>query len=485
MLNPFQLIEFNAKVYPAKIALDDGSASTYRQFYVLAKKVAAKLRKMGVKHGDLVVTALPSGVDWIFTHALFHEACITCSNHGYMAIDPALEVDWIISTQRLSHFPDEKQIVINQAWFEDLSAEAVADRMKEYADENALCRLVLTSGTTGHSKAVAFSVATLNSRLNSTSSYWSVARGELNLMALSTIGGFMTALSSTLTGDTYFAPDTSGYVDSIRKYGIRSLLGSPVQIAGLLKTVSLADQPLSSIKEIRLAGGALSPALITALRNHFDAEIYNVYGSTEVGGVTLFSVNKNYDSSIAGYLIGLVEVEIVDESGAVLPANVDGNIKIKTATMAQGYYKNIEETARSFRDGGFYPGDRGRLTEDGLLMLSGRSSEIINLGGVKIDPAAVDHILLNYPGIEDAAAFGLETETGVRELAAAIIASDNFELDRFRADMLKTLGAESTPKHFFNVKSIPRNAMGKVMRAQMSERLSRVFLERSVVGGLP
>lgn len=469
MLNPFRFIEFNARAYPGRVALDDGATVlNFSQLAGLARRIAARLAGRGVNSGQLVLTCLPPGLDWVFTQALFHEACITCSNHGYAEVDSALGVDWIISDKPQPHFPADKLILIDKAWLGALDQEVAAERPREYASEDALCRLVLTSGTTGHAKAVAYSVARLDTRLRTTSSYWSVARGEMNLMVISTLGGFMTALSAALTGDAYFAPNPQSNLKTLRKYAIRSLIGSPVQLARLLDEIRLSREPLTSVKEIRSAGGALSPVLIAALRQYFAAEIFNVYGATEVGGVAFCAVTNTYDPSMAGFLLHGAAVELVDEQGAAVPAGEEGLVRIRSGSMATGYYRNPEASAATFRDGWFYPGDRGRLAGNGMLLLAGRNSELINRGGIKIDPAAIDQYLLAYPGIEDAAAFGLEDASGVQELAVALIAAPTFSLEQLRADMLARFGTARSARYWFRVQGIPRNEMGKVMRAQMS-----------------
>mgnify|MGYP003353367339 CR=1 FL=1 len=62
---------------------------------------------------------------------------------------------------------------------------------------------------------------------------------------------------------------------------------------------------------------------------------------------------------------------------------------MRTPIVMQGYFRDPEQTKAAFRDGWFYPGDLGTLTDDGRLRLAGRSSEIVNAGGVKVDPATL------------------------------------------------------------------------------------------------
>ena len=142
--------------------------------------------------------------------------------------------------------------------------------------------------------------------------------------------------------------------------------------------------------------------------------------------------------------------------------------------MACEYFKNPEATAKCFKDGWFYPGDRGRLNKNGLLFLTGRQSEIINHGGVKIDPVTIDEHLLAYPGIEDAAAFGFMGKSGFEQVATALVAKEDFDIPALHSGLVKKFGA---PVCFVRVKQIPRNQMGKVVRGQLRGRLSAILAE--------
>jgi acyl-coenzyme A synthetase/AMP-(fatty) acid ligase len=115
------------------------------------------------------------------------------------------------------------------------------------------------------------------------------------------------------------------------------------------------------------------------------------------------------------------------------------------------------------------------LNDNGLLFLTGRETEIINRGGVKIDPVNVDEDVLAYPDIEDAAAFGFSRKAGVEEIAIAMVVKEVFDIAPRRAVLVKKFG---NPIHFFRVKQIPRNQMGKVLRRQLRKDFSAILAEQ-------
>lgn len=484
MLNPYRYLQFNARAWPHRLALvDDRNTLTHAGLDRLVRQVATRLADAGVRPGNVVVTCLPAGLDWIVTLALFHEACVTCSNHGLRPLPAAVAADWLVVLEPQDWFPRERQIVLDAAWQAALPEATPAATPRAYAGDDALCRLILTSGTTGHARAITYSVARLDARLRGIALYWHVARGELNLMALSAIGGFMTALGSAFTGDAWLAPAPRGLAERARQLGVRALAGSPQQLAGFLRSVVASGQGLPTLREIRSAGGALSPVLAAALRRAFNnAEVINVYGSTEAGGIAACALGDDAEPALAGYPLPGVTVEIVDAAGAVLPVGEEGLLRVRNEGMAQGYYRDPEATAERFRDGGFLPGDRGRLMPDGRLLLAGRDSELINRGGVKVDPEHVDQFLQAWPGLEDGAAFAVDDGGGVTELAMALVGAQDMDLAPLYEALIAALGRARTPRYHVFVDVVPRNEMGKVRRAELGERLARMLREQRGAG---
>jgi acyl-coenzyme A synthetase/AMP-(fatty) acid ligase len=141
--------------------------------------------------------------------------------------------------------------------------------------------------------------------------------------------------------------------------------------------------------------------------------------------------------------------------------------------MALFYYKNPEATYKSFKDGWFYSGDRGFLNADGSLILSGRNDELINRGGVKIDPYLIDQFLIDYPGIKDAAAFEVQNTIGISDIGLALVVPENFNLEKLKLELLKKFGRSGIPNQFYNLQKIPRNQMGKIMRFELTQTLSK------------
>src|SRR5262249_4342620 len=122
----------------------------------------------------------------------------------------------------------------------------------------------------------------------------------------------------------------------------------------------------------------------------------------------------------------------------------------------------------------FYPGDVGSLGPDRVLCIHGRADEVINRGGVKLAPNALDEALRSRPGVRDAAVCAA-AGPGAGELWIAIVADAGFSMSALRQFVAKTeqfrLGSRSGSELIFLVKDIPRTEMGKIKRRELRERL--------------
>ena len=473
MPNLIDHLVFRAKVVPKSVAIQRlHSQLNFQELLLRVKKIANKLRQSGIKPGQTVVTAIPGkGRDWLVSLALFHEATVTCSYHGQSPID-AFEYDWMITDRKVDPFESKKTIRMDNAWLEDAQKLSGDIELIDYDSPDSQVRLALTSGTLGRSRAVSQSYGQIISRVENSIAHYGTA-SCFNLMAMSTAGGFSSMVVALVTGHPIYPATTpKDVIQMAETFPVESLYGSPVQLAHLVDELAARGKKLPNLKMVRYAGGAASRKLLGNIETYLSGNIINLYGSTEAGGICTFRPTSRTDSSIAGYPYVGVEVEIVDESGAVLAHGLEGSIRLKTPYMVHAYHGDPAATEQSFKDGWFYPGDRGTQKDDGLLVIAGRDGELINRGGVKIDPASIDQFLAGYKGVADAAVFGFEDNAGVSSIAAAIKAPEGFDLEELKEESLRKLGSVRCPSVFFKVKQIPRNQMGKVVRGDLKRILA-------------
>ena len=259
MINLIDALEFRARSQPDVIAVQDvDSALNYAQLYALVKRIAKKLSLVGVKPGQLVFTYLPVKVDWIFTLALFHEACITCSHRGDTPIDETLGVDWVISIKPIPGFPPDRTLLIDDDWLAQAQKQTPDKKYVVYENQDSVCRLIMTSGTTGQAKAVAYTIGIMMRRLDSLHGIWPSGENEICMMSLQTTVGFLSAFCAVLYGQTYYCIGTTKDVcQLLAKFRVTDLYGSPMQLAGLLSHCQSNDIKLPCLK----VNGLLQPMI--------------------------------------------------------------------------------------------------------------------------------------------------------------------------------------------------------------------------------
>jgi len=214
-------------------------------------------------------------------------------------------------------------------------------------------------------------------------------------------------------------------------------------------------------------GSTISQKIIAETRKKLTENVYIIYGSTELGAVSFGSAEiLNIHERSVGYILPGLDVDIVNSAGIVLPALEIGNVRIKREEVFSGYLDEEGTTSLSWQDGWFYPGDLGALSEDGLLVILGRASEIMNLGGLKIDPLIVDEFARTIVGVRDAAAFTIANEAGVELPWIAIVRDVDFEASQFSAIIqAKWPVLRNINLAFIDI--IPRNSMMKVERQKL------------------
>ena len=167
-----------------------------------------------------------------------------------------------------------------------------------------------------------------------------------------------------------------------------------------------------------------------------------------------------------GRLLPGMSVEIVDDFGNVLPG-IQGTVRIRGPSDVSGYIGDPEQSRAAFRDGWFYPGDVGSLSSDKLLRISGRVKPVINLGGEKVKPEAIEEVVLSFEGIGQAAAFGTTDAMGIEELRRR--RPHGLERGRRARALRSQAAARADPTRFVVVKELPLNAIGKVDRRRLAE----------------
>jgi len=214
------------------------------------------------------------------------------------------------------------------------------------------------------------------------------------------------------------------------------------------------------------SGSALHPEERLAIRRQLTPNLFEFYSSTEGGGVSVLTPSdcERHPDSV-GRPCFRVEVEIVDDRHVPLPPGEIGRLRYRSPASARGYY--MAEDGDAFRDGWFYPGDLARLDSEGFLYLHGRGKDMIIRGGVNIHPQDIERVIAEFAGVRDCAVTGVPSRELGEEVAAFIVAEAGVTDAALRDHCKARLAPYKVPSIIHRLPELPRNAGGKVVKAQL------------------
>ena len=241
--------------------------------------------------------------------------------------------------------------------------------------------------------------------------------------------------------------------------------GGLVRILGAIPGVF----PGKKDRVVRVGGAALRAALRDEALARLCGRIEIAYASMELG------VMAQCDGSLldlhpgaVGVAIEGVEVQIIDAEGRETPPDVTGEIRARSPFMATGYLADPAATGQFFRQGWFYPGDLGFKQDDGLIVILGRDSDVLNIGGAKYSASEIEQKVLRLAAVNDACALAVPNERGRDVLVILVILGEGVAVDKVKLEV----GTKSAPIKLGNfvlmpVEEIPRNQRGKISRPQL------------------
>jgi acyl-coenzyme A synthetase/AMP-(fatty) acid ligase len=383
-----------------------------------------------------------------------------------------LPIDALITD---SFFPYQARRIIHTdpTWIEG-DGTPLADHQVAPSNPDDTCRIILTSGTTGDSKAVALTHRMVWSRIARHINVFGPRLPQCSRtycdMGFATSLGYQFLIYMLWRGGTLFLTGT--HMDDIARafetYEVQNIVTSPAGLAIHLRYFEERPAQRCGWEMILTAGSLLSTALASRVRRRLCSDIITFYGATETSMVAGAPAGALADiPGAVGHVMPDQCVEIVDHAGQVMPAGTEGIVRVLGIYNVTEYTGDAEESARTFRGGWFYPGDLGRLTPDLLLTISGREKSVMNLGGDKIKPELVEEVIKTFPGMEDAGVLSVTNELGLDEIWSLIVVRAGCDEPALRAHCESKLPVNFVPRRFIPVEALPKNAMGKLERRDL------------------
>jgi acyl-coenzyme A synthetase/AMP-(fatty) acid ligase len=345
--------------------------------------------------------------------------------------------------------------------------------------------IFFTSGTTGLPKKVAQPLAALDALLQYPLTCASGPGDKVLIMpGLTTTLGFNRLCEVLNVGKTAcFAAGSMSALALIDLHRIEIAVTSAAQAVDLAKVKNAKPgYRIDSLQSLYVAGGKVDPEGIAAIRAAICRNVINQYGSTEAG-VAALTPFELIDDECGAIPLPWTELEVVDEQGELLPPNTEGYVRYRTPQLAESLKGPAGKDIPGIRDGWFYPGDIGVLSADGVLRLAGRSSDVINRGGIKVSGTRIEEILRSLPRVRDAAACGIPGPSGLEEIWIAAVPNGVVDAEEIEEEIRKTLRAHVDvgiePDEVILFDELPIGELGKVQKP----RLRELMLERKNIRG--
>lgn len=472
-----------AKRWPDRIALSDdhGARLTHGELAGRAQALAAGLR-MGLgddpeaiiaiaakNHAEHVVAIFGvflAGYRWL---PLNPRSAPALNDEIVAALDPALIlVDAAcVGCVTETVFPVARFSVEDPAGLNALSGRESAYAPPVLTPDHVMS-VKLTGGTTGRPKAVAQTQRVIATVIDDLTAVFGINETDVNLAAAPlSHGAFHLILPVLIAGGRHeivSSAEPDSLLSVMEEAGVTLAFMPPTLITKLAASRLAHPNRFAALRQLIYSAAPMPPAQIERAWTAFGPKIAALYGQVEapmtIAAMTAEEMAASGRLDSAGRACPSVEIRIDAPDG-----DGTGEIVVRGPLIAPGY---LTGEPLEMTDGWLKTGDLGRLDEEGFLFIRGRSREMLITGGFNVYPAEVERALLSLTGVAEACVFGASDPYWGERVEAAVVADVGVSDDALRAAVRAAIGPVAAPKTIHRVETLPRNAVGKVVRREVA-----------------
>jgi long-chain acyl-CoA synthetase len=491
---------------PEKIALvvpSTGESYTRAELRDRVCRVGRGLLDLGIERGERVCIYLDSSVEYLVsylalwrigavavpTNRVYRETEVLYAARDAGAVTIITDTEGAALVDRIRDRAPALRHVIAVGGEAD-GATSWTDLLRAPADLRAvhcrfddLCQIQYTSGTTGKPKGAMLTHGNWIAAMDAERDVLRITDEDVYL-GIYPMGhvGISWGIATLRAGGTYVVMERfelDRYLDLAREYRATIVAGMPPVIHSLLQTPPGTETAFTTTRVMISGGGPLTPGVWKPFHDRFGIPIVNAYGLSETVVVgTGTAIRPEHYATVdefrsVGTPVGFSEVKIVDANDPYLELGPgeDGEIALRGPGVALGYWEMPEETAAVFLpDGWFLTGDVGHLDAEGMLYITDRKKDMIVMSGWKVYPTEVEDVLVQHPGVRDAAVFGCTDEhRGEVPVAVVVTSKDGVTPDEIIAFARERLAGYKVPRRIIFVSDIPRVNGWKLLRKRLRE----------------
>ncbi|MDA3039696.1 MAG: AMP-binding protein [Actinomycetota bacterium] len=341
--------------------------------------------------------------------------------------------------------------------------------MTDRADDDLACMLY-TSGTTGRSKGAMLTHRNLAANGLALHQTWAFGPGDvlLHILPIFHVHGLFVALHCALlnASEVIFCPtfDTTIVRRELQRATV--MMGVPTHYTRLLDDPQFGADDCTNVRLFTSGSAPMTEAVFNQFTERTGHRICERYGMTETGILTSNPYDGERTAGTVGYPLPGIELKVLTEDGEPARVGENGMVWVRGEHIGPGYWRLPEKTAEErSTDGFFRTGDVGFLDATGRLTLAGRAGDMIISGGYNVYPKEIELVLDEVPGVVESAVVGLPHPDFGEGVVAFIVGQTTTEV--LQAACGQHLARFKHPKHYYFVDELPRNAMGKVQKAQL------------------
>jgi len=361
------------------------------------------------------------------------------------------------------------------------AAGQAADFPAVEAQPDDLAVIIYTSGTTGRSKGAMVTHRNLESNARTLVAYWKFGERDVLLHALPIFhvhGLFVANHCAWLSGAKLLWHrrfDPKLVLRDLPRATV--MMGVPTFYTRLLSEAAFTRDLCKGVRLFISGSAPLLADTFEGFHARTGQHILERYGMSETGMNTSNPLQGERRAGSVGFPLPGVSVRIAGDHDKVLPPGEIGGIQVKGENVFSGYWRMPDKTRDEFAAGGWFrTGDVGVFDADGYLSIVGRAKDLIISGGYNVYPKEIELVLDAIPGVAESAVIGLPHPDFGEAVTAVIVPRKGAQLDpaAIISGLKKNLANFKVPKQVFLVEDLPRNAMGKVQKAELRGRYRNV-----------
>ncbi len=341
------------------------------------------------------------------------------------------------------------------------------------------CLMLYSSGTTGRPKGVVHTHANLAASLHALGDCWRFTPDDIttNVLPLFHIHGlsFATHLS-LLTGGCMRMVDTFHPRRTLDEVGKGTVFMSiPTFYYAFLDRPEFAEaaKGWGNVRLFTCGSAPIRPEVLPGLEAILGRPVINRYGMTEGHVLTSLPLDGPWPQGAVGLPLRGIELSVTRDDGTPAEAGEVGSVRVRGPNLFREYWRNPEATRAAFASGWFDTGDLGMRDAAGLLTLVGRKHDMIITSGFNVYPQVVERVINECPGVKESAVLGLPDDRRGERVVAVVVRDDPALDERgLRTHCAEHLVDYQRPVAIVFTDSLPRNAMGKVLRRELRDELS-------------